>query len=46
MSDRDRNYVSSVFESNLMEQENFWVAAESGYWLMTNKKQWTELFKL
>ena len=32
MSDRDRNYVSSVFEQKTMEQENFWVAAESGYW--------------
>lgn len=46
MSDRDRKYVSDVFQSNLMEQENFWVAAESGYWLMTNRKQWTELFKV
>ena len=46
MSDRDRNYVSSVFESNLMEQENFWVSSESGYWLMTNKKHWSELFKV
>ena len=46
MSDRDRDYISSVFQSNLMEQENFWVAAESGYWLMTNEKQWTKLFKV
>jgi len=45
-SDRHRNYVQTVFEQNLMEQENFWVAAESGYWLMTNKGQWTELFKV
>mmetsp|Transcript_13219 Transcript_13219/g.17983 ORF Transcript_13219/g.17983 Transcript_13219/m.17983 type:complete len:171 (+) Transcript_13219:1203-1715(+) len=45
-SDRHRNYVSSVFDSTLMEQENFWVAAESGYWLQTNKKQWSELFKV
>jgi hypothetical protein len=27
-----------------MDSENFWVAAESGYWLMTNKKEWTEFF--
>ena len=47
MSNRDRNRVSSVFESNLMEQENFWVAAESGYWLMTKERhQWAELFKV
>lgn len=45
-SDRHRNYVQTVFEQNLMEQENFWVAAESGYWLMTNKGQWNELFKV
>lgn len=29
-----------------MEQENFWVAAESGYWLMNSTKQWKELFKV
>ena len=29
-----------------MELENFWVASESGYWLMKNKKQWCELFKI
>ena len=46
MSDRDRKYVSNVFQSNLMDRENFWVAAESGYWLMTNRNQWTELFKV
>ena len=46
MSDRSRNYVSSVFQQNLMDQENFWVAAESGYWLMSNKKTWSELFKV
>ena len=44
MSDGDRNYVSSVFESDLMESDNFWVAAESGYWLKTNKKEWIEFF--
>ena len=39
--------MTQVFEANLMEQENFWVAAESGYWLQTNKKQyWSELFKV
>ena len=38
LSDKDRSYISSVFEQTLMQQENFWVAAESGYWLMTNKK--------
>lgn len=46
MSDKDRNYISSVFEQTLMQQENFWVAAESGYWLMTNKKQWIKLFEI
>ena len=30
-----------------MEQENFWVAAESGYWLLAKeRRQWTELFKV
>lgn len=32
-SDQAYNYVQSVFDHTLMEQENFWVAAESGYWL-------------
>ena len=47
MSDRDRTYVSDVFNNNnLMEQENFWIAAESGYWLMTDGNKWEELFKV
>ena len=30
-----------------MEQENFWVIAESGYWLLAKeRRQWTELFKV
>ena len=46
LSSRDRDCVTSIFEPVLMEQENFWIAAESGYWLMNHKKQWTELFKV
>ena len=30
----------------MMDHENFWVTAESGYCLLSNKKQWTDLFKV
>ena len=39
--------MQNLFEASLMEQENFWVAAESGYWLLAKeRRQWTELFKV
>ena len=46
MSDQDKNYVEQVFAKVLLLHENFWMSAESGYWLMANKQEWHPLFHL
>ena len=35
MSDQDKNYVEQVFSETKHYNENLWLSAESGYWLMS-----------
>ena len=35
MSDQDKSYVEQVFGETKHLNENLWLSAESGYWLMS-----------
>ena len=46
MSDQDKSYVEQVFGETKQLNENLWLSAESGYWLMSQKRSWNPLFHL
>jgi trehalose-6-phosphatase len=46
LSNQSQTKVEYVFDKQLKEQENFWLTAESGYWLKTNESKYQALFEV
>ena len=46
LSNQSLSKVEKVFDHTLMKHDNFWLTAESGYWLKCNHEKYEALFEV